>query len=172
MSSPEPQDHQSAQFAVPHASLSSHHRTVRALIFDLDQCLYDRSSGLAAHQRRQCHQFFIEHLGVPPADCAALGALTLEGVRQQLPGCAFSDKDFHQFVFARYSEYLADAPGLRESLNLIQIPKIILSNNIRAHCLLVLELLGLSECFDCVISCDELGACEKPHPRALSLIHI
>ena len=140
---------------------------VRGLGFDLDQCLYDRSLGLGKHQRTQCYRFLQDRLGAEPSQCAALGALTLDGVRAALPGRSFTDEEFAQFVFGEYPRFIREeATAVRAMLDRIHCPKVLLSNNIRDHCLRVTQLLGLTGCFCEIISADELGGFEKPHQEA------
>lgn len=143
--------------------------TVRALIVDLDQCLYDRSLGLPNYQRAQCYRFLKEWVGAPADRCAELGALTLDGVRAEYPASTFTDDDFAQLVFQDYPRFFpVEATRLRAMFEAIPLPKVLLSNNIRIHCMRVLQLLGLTECFYEIVSADELHGLEKPHKEAFA----
>ena len=75
----------------------------------------------------------------------------------------FSDKEFEDFVFAGYAQLLAPNEVVQQLIAAIPYRKFVFANDIRAHCLKVLQLLGLSGAFDAVLSCDDV---DEQKPRA------
>ena len=62
---------------------------LEVMLIDLDGTLYDRSTGLAAHQADRCRSFFRDRLGCDDEEqMRRLGSLTLDGVREAPMRCS------------------------------------------------------------------------------------
>lgn len=143
---------------------------IRFLWFDLDNTLYPASSGFLDALDARIN-LYLEHKYGVPADRAAserhrlyitYGA-TIMGLSRER---TVDYDDYMDFVYrADPADYFPPVPALKEALDSVSLPKIILSNSCRAHAEKVLAYLGIKDCFQGIF-CMEKDLVAKPLPEA------
>ncbi|PWA40758.1 HAD-like domain-containing protein [Artemisia annua] len=133
------------------------------LLFDVDDTLYSRSSGLSSQCTINIREYMVNKLGMEeskvPEICAQLYrdyGTTMAGLWAF--GYKFDNDDYHSDVHGRLPyENLKPDPVLRTLLHSLPIRKVIFSNANEAHVAEVLHRLGLEDCFDDVICFESLN---------------
>ncbi|KAJ7240998.1 hypothetical protein O6H91_13G028100 [Diphasiastrum complanatum] len=131
-------------------------------LFDLDDTLYPRNSGLQDACRQNIEEFMVEKLGV---DESVVGDLcnhlykshgtTMAGL--QATGFEFDFDEFHNYVHGRLPyERLHPDHKLRDLLLSLPQKKIIFTNADKLHALRVLSKLELQDCFEDIISFETI----------------
>ncbi|KAL8526925.1 hypothetical protein ACS0TY_015973 [Phlomoides rotata] len=137
------------------------------LLFDLDDTLYPRSSGLEASVLKNIKAYMVEKLGIEEGKIPDLCNLlyinygtTMAGLRAI--GYDFDYDEYHSFVHGRLPyENLKPDPVLRGHLLSLPIRKVIFTNADKVHAIKVLNRLGLEECFEGIICFDTLNPTHK-----------
>jgi putative hydrolase of the HAD superfamily len=143
----------------------------RVWLFDLDNTLHDASHAAFAPTNVAMTQYIVDHLGLPHAEACALrshywiryGATMLGLVRH------------HGVQASHFLEMTHRLPGLESRLRtsahdraaLRRLPgrKFILTNAPRAYALRVLNTLKLAQCFDGVISIEDMTMFGHHRPK-------
>ncbi len=144
---------------------------LRFALFDLDNTLYPRDSGLWDAIGHRINLYMIERLSMLPEEVAArrdryLSAFgtTLNALRHYY---GTDPEDFLAFVHdLPLKSYLHPDPELDGMLRRFSLVKVIFTNADAQHARRVLSCLGISHHFECIIDIHALEFINKPDPRA------
>ncbi|MDR2587996.1 MAG: HAD family hydrolase [Spirochaetales bacterium] len=142
------------------------------LLFDLDNTLYPKSSGLDREISRRMTAAAAGFLGISFEEALALRRTKMVAFGTTLTWlteeCGFTDRE--GFLAAVHPEnvgdFIARDPGLCAMLDAIQIPKAVLTNSPREHALRVLSCLGIQDRFSRVFDIRYNGFRGKPERGA------
>ncbi|ESW04046.1 hypothetical protein PHAVU_011G062900 [Phaseolus vulgaris] len=141
------------------------------LLFDLDDTLYPYSSGVCEQIAKNIEEYMIQKLGMEADKVAQLNVplykrygTTMAGLKAI--GYDFDIDDYNSFVHGRlpYDVLLKPDPVLRGILQSLPIRKIIFTNADSKHAISALEILGLEDCFERIISFDSLNPSNCTNP--------
>ncbi|RKX81881.1 MAG: pyrimidine 5'-nucleotidase [Spirochaetes bacterium] len=124
------------------------------LLFDLDNTLYPKSSGMGKEIDHRMTSFVAEHLGISPKDAKAKRIRYRDNYGTTLQGLvrddAFDDPEefFNKVHPTDIYRYIEKDPRLREMLLNIKIPKSILTNSPEEHAKRILKYLEIDTCFE------------------------
>jgi putative hydrolase of the HAD superfamily len=155
-------------------------RRRRVWLFDLDNTLHDASHAAFGATNRAMTDYMVEHLSMPHDEASALrqhywthyGATLLGLVRH------------HGVKMAHFLEQTHRLPGLesrlrtsahdRAALQGLRGRKYILTNAPRAYAVRVLKTLRLADCFDGIISIEDMTMFghHRPKPDARMFRHV
>lgn len=142
------------------------------LLFDLDNTLYDASSGLFGEIARRMTDFVARYLSVDHDTAQRRRRIFAEKYGTTLGGliaeCGFDDPEaFMDFVHPQnVGDYIERNPGLRKMLDELPIEKSIFTNSPLEHAQRVLGHLDIRRCFGAVFDirfCSYMG---KPVPTS------
>ncbi|KAM6578029.1 hypothetical protein CsatB_029866 [Cannabis sativa] len=144
------------------------------LLFDLDDTLYPKASGLSAQVTNNIKEYMIHKLEIQedkvPELCSSLYkkyGTTMAGLKAM--GYDFDFDDFHSFVHGRLPYNLLKPDHVLRSLLLsIPIRKIIFTNGDKNHAARALSRLGLEDCFQEIICFETLNPNYKEAKPAVS----
>ncbi|XP_062084990.1 suppressor of disruption of TFIIS-like [Humulus lupulus] len=144
------------------------------LLFDLDDTLYSKASGLSAQVTKNIKEYMIQKLEIEedkvPELCSSLYknyGTTMAGLKAM--GYGFDFDDFHSFVHGRLPYNLLKPDHVLRSLLLsIPIPKVIFTNADKNHAARALSRLGLEDCFQDIICFETLNPNYKEVMPAVS----
>ncbi|KAG5238232.1 hypothetical protein OIU76_014738 [Salix suchowensis] len=135
------------------------------LLFDVDDTLYPRSSGLLEEVTENIQEYMVQKLGVEETEASQINGVLYKSYGTSMAGLKaigydFDNDDYHRFVHGRLPyERLKPDNVLRSLLLSLPIRKVIFSNADKAHVAKVLSRLGLEDCFDGVICFETLNPC-------------
>jgi len=150
------------------------------LFFDLDDTLFPPKNGLWLAIRDRMRRYLIERMGFSPEEVDTLRheyfvtyGTTLRGLLINHPERVNAD-DFLAFVHdIPLRDYIQPDPSLRSLLLSLPQRRWIFTNSDDRHARRVLNMLGVSDCFDGIIDIRALEYACKPvedaYPRALAL---
>ncbi|KAE8713225.1 hypothetical protein F3Y22_tig00110213pilonHSYRG00142 [Hibiscus syriacus] len=133
------------------------------LLFDLDDTLYPKSSGLARECGKNIRDYMVEKLGVEREKVVELSNLLYENYGTTMAGLRavgyeFDYDEYHNFVHGRLPyENLKPDPSLKSLLQTLPLRKIIFTNADRVHAVKALAKLGLEDCFEGIICFETLN---------------
>ena len=146
-----------------------HHR--RVWLFDLDNTLHDASHAAFGPTSQAMTDYMVTHLKLRHDDASALRQHYLNHYGATLLGLV----RHHGVKMAHFLEETHRLPGLesrlrtsahdRAALKRLRGRKIILTNAPRAYALRVLNTLRLAECFDTVISIEDMTMFGQHRPK-------
>lgn len=133
------------------------------LLFDLDDTLYQLSSGINLACRKNIQEYMLKHLHIEeslvPKMCLDFYkeyGTTMAGLKAI--GYKFDDDEFHEYVHGRLPyDTLTPDPVLRNLLLSMPQRKIVFTNSDKTHTARVLSRLGLEDCFEGVICFETLN---------------
>lgn len=155
--------------------------SITTLLFDLDDTLYQPSSGVWRAIGERINRFMAERVGIPVERVAALReryfvtfGTTLNGLRVNH---GVDPEEYLAFVHdIPLDRLLAEDLPLQAMLARLPQRKVIFSNADRAHAERVLQRLGVANEFEQIIDIHSLGFINKPEPeaytRAMALLGI
>ncbi len=127
---------------------------IEYLLFDLDNTLYPKSSGLSIEIAHRMTAFVAKHLGIPPESAKQLRrkyrdsfGTTLQGLVSKT-GFNNPEQFFTEVHPENVGNYIKRDPGLKSMLSEIRISKSILTNSPCEHAERVLDYLGIKDCFE------------------------
>lgn len=143
----------------------------RYLLFDLDETLYPRCTGLMEEIGRRIVLYLNERMGFSPQEAARLRkhffiqyGTTLRGL--QVEHHVDTD-DYLRFVHdVPLEAYITPNPALGAALGRIPLTKVIFTNADERHARRVLARLGLAEHFPIILDIRATHFYNKPDPRA------
>jgi putative hydrolase of the HAD superfamily len=148
------------------------------VIFDLDDTLYPRHTGLMQEIAHRIKLWVESTMGLSEMEAAELRHGYLHKYGTTLGGLIAE----HQVDVDAYlafvhdmpvDQYIRPNPPLRESLAAIPLRKAVFTNATSEHAQRVLRVLGIDDCFQHVIGIREVGLTNKPRPEAYErLLHI
>ena len=141
------------------------------VIFDLDNTLYRRDSGLMQEVGRRIQQWLCDRAGFTWHQSAVVRRDYLDRYGTTLGGLIAEHNvnatEYLSFVHdIKIPQYLAPDPALGEMLAAIGLRKVVYTNATSEYSWRVLEALGIDELFEQVIGIDDVSLCNKPCPDA------
>lgn len=157
------------RLSAPLQSSASH--TGRTWLFDLDNTLHDASHAVFGPINQAMTDYVVDHLNLSyeAADTLRLhyweryGATLLGLVRHH--GVSASHFLHHTHVLPDLEARLRTSSHDREALKRLPGRKVLLTNAPRAYALRVLAALGLTRCFDAVISIEDMRVFRALRPK-------
>jgi putative hydrolase of the HAD superfamily len=148
---------------------------LRVALFDLDDTLYSRASGLWPAIGQRINQYMVERLGLAADVAAGLRqryletfGTTLNGLRQEF---GIDAGDYLAYVHDLPLErYLEPSPELNRMLARLPLRKIIFTNADAAHARRVTARLGVADHFERIVDVHTLNFLPKPDPRAYAQV--
>jgi len=146
---------------------------LRFALFDLDNTLYPRDSGLWDAIGHRINLYMIERLSMLPEEVAARRERYLSAFGTTLNALRHyhgtDPDDFLSFVHdLPIRSYLHRDPDLDGMLRRLTMVKVIFTNADAQHARRVLSCLGVANHFDRIIDIHALEFINKPDPRAYS----
>jgi len=147
----------------------------KALLIDLDDTLYARSSGLWPAIKDRISQYMIEKMGMPADTVPVTRKHLFETYGTTLRGLkAVYDIDEMEYLSyvhdVKLAEYLKRDDSLRGILNSYPQRKIIFTNADRKHADRVIDVLGLNGVFDTIIDILEIWPYCKPQKESFDIV--
>lgn len=144
------------------------------LFFDLDETLYPTSSGVWDAIALRIDRYLEDKLHFPRPEIPALRArlfhtygTTLRGLKEEYH---IDELDYLRYVHdIPLKDYLSPNPLLRQILLEYPLRRLIFTNADVHHACRVLDVLGLSDCFDQIIDVLDIWPYCKPQPEAFRL---
>lgn len=143
------------------------------IIFDLDDTLYPRGSGVMEEIRRRIQLWVCDQLDVGWEDATALRDAYLRQYGTTMRGLMVEhDVDVAQYLRFVHDipieDYLAPEPALAEMMAGIPLRKIVYTNATSQHARRVLRALGVADQFERIIGIEEVGLRTKRSREAYS----
>ena len=146
-------------------------KTLRCILFDLDNTLYPRSSGLMQAIGHRINLYMVERLNIQPAEVSKTRddylksfGTTLNALRRFY---SVDPDEYLDFVHdIPVSSHLQSAPELDQMLGRMKPKKIIFTNADARHARRVLSRLGILQHFESIIDIHLLDFVNKPDRRA------
>jgi putative hydrolase of the HAD superfamily len=144
----------------------------RFLIFDLDETLYPRQTGLMQEIGARINRYLIENLHLPPEQANELRrryynqhGTALRGLVVERPDV--DPEDYLHFVHdIPLTDYIGPNPALAEMLHSIPLTKVIFTNATIEHAQNVLNVLGVADQFVDIIDVRRVEYVSKPNGGA------
>lgn len=145
------------------------------LLFDLDNTLYSHELGVVARIDRRINEYMSSRLGIPAGEVDAMrrrfwaeSGTTLRGLMAEHP---VDPEDYLRYVHeVDLSDLLREDEELRAILGRVGGRKVVFSNASRAHASKVLDLLGIADRFDAVLTLEDFAYVPKPFPDAYATV--
>lgn len=143
------------------------------IVFDLDETLYDRRTGLMDEISRRITLWLQQRLNLSPQEAdkvrrryVHLYGTTLAGLQAERP----SEVDVEEYLAFVHDvpveAYLRPDSALVSMLAEIPLRRAVFTNANMEHALRVLHALGIAHLFDPIVDIRALGMCPKPWPEA------
>jgi len=148
------------------------------LFFDLDETLYSKGNGLWDAIAARMNEYIHVQLNLPPEDVSILRRHYYESYGTTLRGLQIHHQvdadEYLAFVHdLPLEDYIQPDPQLYKLLSSLHIRKWIFTNADANHASRVLDILGLSDCFEGILDVRAIGFACKPeieaYHRALTL---
>lgn len=148
---------------------------IRTILFDLDDTLYPRSSGIMVEIRRLILDYIQMRLDLAPEEADALRDRYLQAYGTTMRGLQMNHQvDPEEYLRHVHEialhDYLKPNPELDAVLGTIPQEKIIFTNASREHAERVLEVLGIRRHFCRIVDVRDMEYESKPQPAAYSRI--
>ena len=156
-------------------------RTIRYVVFDLDDTLYPPASGVMQEIRRLILRYMTHRLGMPLREADELRLRYLVDYGTTMAGLlrhqAIDPEDYLSYVHdMSIGDYLRPNGELDRVLGAITAPKAIWTNATRAHSERVLAALHIRRHFDQIVDVTDMGYTGKPaqevYARLLGLLGV
>ncbi|HSD84556.1 MAG TPA: pyrimidine 5'-nucleotidase [Anaerolineae bacterium] len=142
------------------------------LIFDLDETLYPRATGLMQEIGARINRYLIENLQLPQEQANELRkryynqhGTALRGLVVERPDV--DPEDYLHFVHdIPLANYLGPNPVLAQMLHALALPKVIFTNATVEHAQNVLNILGIADQFADIIDVRRVAYVSKPNAEA------
>lgn len=144
---------------------------IRQLIFDLDETLYPRGTGIMPAIGTRIRRYIADVYHLTPAEADALALRYFREYGTSMRGL-YLHHDLDTERFLRYVhdfplDNLLDAnPALDAMLGAIPLPKAIFTNASQMHAVRILDRLGICEHFSQIVDVKAVGFISKPDLRA------
>jgi len=144
---------------------------LKFIIFDLDDTLYPRNSGLMQEVGHRIQLWVCNHLGLTWEEAVALRREYFHHYGTTMGGLiAKHDVDVHDYLAFVHDipveEYLKPNPALDAMLASIPLRKAVYTNATAEYGWRVLRALGVAGHFECVVGIEEVGLRNKPYRDA------
>ena len=153
--------------------------TLKFIIFDLDDTLYSRDTGLMREVGHRIQLWLHNHLGLSWEQATVLRREYYQCYGTTLGGLvAEHDVDAHDYLAFVHDipveEYLAPIPALSAMLASIPLRKAIYTNATSEYSWRVMNVLGVAGHFERVVGIEHVGLrgkwCQDAYKRALALL--
>jgi putative hydrolase of the HAD superfamily len=147
------------------------------LVFDLDETIYPRGSGLMQAISERISQYMIERLAMDPATVPGLRRMYWEKYGTTSRGLqllhAIDVEDYMRYVHdVRLTDYIGPDPLLDQALCGLKQRKIVFTNATERHARAVLDVVGVAHHFEAIYDALFFGNEVKPAPGAYQrLLH-
>jgi len=146
-------------------------RTLKYILFDLDETLYPTRSGLMAEIGRLMSRYMEERLGMSPTEVPALREFYYRTYGTTMRGLqihhGIDPEDYLAYVHkVPLEDYIGPNGELNRVLAEIEAEKVVFTNASAEHARHVLAILGVERHFNCIIDVRALGYMSKPNPEA------
>jgi len=144
---------------------------IKYILFDLDDTLYPKETGLMTAIGQRILQYMQERMGLDPATARDLRHHYLQTYGTTLRGLQIHHNidpdDYLAYVHdVPLGDYLQSNTALEQALAEIQAEKIIFTNATTEHARRVLRCLGIEHHFNCIIDLRTMNYVNKPQPGA------
>jgi putative hydrolase of the HAD superfamily len=144
---------------------------IKTILFDLDDTLYPRQTGIMNEIRRLILRYIETRLGLSPAEADSLRYEYLQAYGTTMRGLQMNHHidpdDYLAFVHdIPLHEYLQPNPTLDGILASLPQDKVIFTNASREHAERVLARLGVGRHFSRILDIRDMDFESKPHPVA------
>ncbi|MGC9334139.1 MAG: pyrimidine 5'-nucleotidase [Anaerolineae bacterium] len=144
---------------------------IQAILFDLDETLYPRQSGIMEQIGELMHQYLQNRLSLSPEEAYALRRYYFQEYGTTMRGLQVNyeiDADeFLEFVHdIPLENYIQPNPELDAVLASLPQQKVVFTNASREHAERVLRILGVSHHFDRIVDVRDIDFESKPQPTA------
>ncbi|KAL9652560.1 hypothetical protein ABK040_000129 [Willaertia magna] len=162
----------------PNTTTSNNSEKKRYFFFDLDDCLYPRSSGVDIYVRQRISQYMRELLGIENADEMSQNLYITHGTTVRgliAEGYKVDPLEFYHYC---HSGFDIDKLLLKDDSELISLltkikknvdKMIIFTNSDSQHANRVLTHLGIKHLFDEFVCYEDLELSVKPHRHAFEI---
>ncbi|KAK9820349.1 hypothetical protein WJX72_009320 [[Myrmecia] bisecta] len=137
-------------------------RVFKTVLVDLDDCCY-RNEKVPELVRERIQEYMQKKLGLPHDQIQQLclemytkHGTTMAGLVAEGHPIDYDDWHAHVHHSLPYTELLHRDDRLREMLNSIRLPKFIFTNADRKHAQICLDIMGIADCFEGVISFESI----------------
>jgi putative hydrolase of the HAD superfamily len=146
-------------------------KTLRYILFDLDETLYPTRSGLMARIGQLMGRYMEERLGMPPAEVPSLRRHYYHTYGTTMRGLQIhhdiDPEDYLAYVHdLPLEDYIGPNDALDGVLAEIAMEKVVFTNASKEHARRVLKVLGIERHFNRVIDVRSTGYIGKPDPEA------
>jgi putative hydrolase of the HAD superfamily len=146
-------------------------RRIEGILFDLDETLYPKRTGLMQAIGQRIHRYMIQRLGMNPEVAFNLRKEYYRRYGTSLRGLqihyGIDPEDYLAFVHdVLIADYIHPNPALRTMLEQINHRKIIFTNATAEHASNVTRVLGVEHLFEQVIDVRSNNFIGKPHQAA------
>jgi pyrimidine 5'-nucleotidase len=147
---------------------------IETIFFDLDSTLYPESNGLWQAIRERIDRYMLEVMNFQPRDIPGIRQRFLEDHGTTLKGLQIHHNvdpaDYLNYVHnLPLTDYLHPDPSLREMLLSIPRRRWVFTNSDSAHAKRVMDILGISDCFEDMIDVWRMDPYCKPQEAAYEL---
>jgi putative hydrolase of the HAD superfamily len=144
---------------------------IRTILFDLDETLYPRGTGIMEEIGALILSYIRTHLNLSTAEADALRRHYFERYGTTMRGLQLNhhidaDEFLHYVHDIPLQEYLQPNPHLGAVLGAIRRQKVVFTNASREHANQVLTLLGIGHHFDRIVDVRDVDYVSKPQPGA------
>jgi putative hydrolase of the HAD superfamily len=155
--------------------------TLEFILFDLDETLYPREAGLLKEVGRRIQRWLCERLELSWEEAQVLRRDYFVRYGTTLNGLlAERNVDAHDYLVYVHDvpieRYLDSDLGLAEMLSHLPLRRAIYTNATAEYAQRVLDILGVRDCFERIISIEDVGLQNKIHreayERALALLGV
>jgi putative hydrolase of the HAD superfamily len=151
--------------------MNSERRPIKYILFDLDETIYPRNTGLMQTIGRRIREYMQMRLGLDRGQAEALRQEYYIKYGTSLRGLQVnhnvSTEEFLAYVHdLRLEKYIGPAPALDRMLDDIPLSKVIFTNATEEHAWRVLTVLGVARHFQRIIDVRSMNFKSKPHQEA------
>ncbi len=149
------------------------------IVFDLDETLYPRGSGLFEEMAGRIEAWVERALHLPPEEAQALRRAYIQRYGTTLGGLIAEQQvdveDYLAFVHdVPVEALLRPDPALAQMLAAIPLHRVVFTNGVAEYGWRVLRALGVDRQFERIVGIREVGLCNKPrleaYQRMLTLV--
>ncbi len=148
---------------------------IRTILFDLDDTLYPRQSGVMEQIRTLIHRYIKTRFSLSSEEAEALRRHYFQTYGTTMRGLQINhqidpDEFLHYVHDIPLQDYLRANPLLDGVLASISQEKVVFTNASREHAERVLDLLGIRQRFSQIVDVRDLAYRSKPQPDAYQRI--
>jgi putative hydrolase of the HAD superfamily len=148
---------------------------IKYILFDLDDTLYSKETGVMAAIGERIHQYIQEKVSLDPVGARALRHHYLQTYGTTLKGLQVhynvDTEEYLAYVHdVPLGDYLQPDEALNRALAEIQAQKVVFTNATTEHAHRVLRFLSIEHHFDYIVDLRAMSYQNKPRPEAYRCI--